>query len=50
MALMGENVDVPVARVTAYDSFIATGPAYGATMPSRDEIIAASLKLMGKSA
>jgi len=50
MALMGENVDVPVARVTAHDSFIATGPAYGATMPSRDEIIAASLKLMGKSA
>ena len=25
---------VPLARLTAEDSFIATGPAYAATMPS----------------
>ncbi|HAU22768.1 MAG TPA: MFS transporter, partial [Erythrobacter sp.] len=29
-----EVSDVPLARLTAEDSFIATGPAYAATMPS----------------
>ena len=46
MALLGEHTDVPHARLTAEDSFIATGPAYGATMPSADSIIAAARRLM----
>lgn len=31
------------ARVTAQDSFIATGPAYAATLPSRQGIVAAAV-------
>ena len=31
-----------LARLTAEDSFIATGPAYAATMPSKESIIAAA--------
>lgn len=46
MALFAERCDVPTARVTAEDSFIATGPAYGATLPSRDGIVAAARALM----
>ncbi|MCA3439537.1 MAG: MFS transporter [Rhodobacter sp.] len=34
-----------LARLTAEDSFIATGPAYAATLPSRDAIIAAAQRL-----
>jgi 2-oxoisovalerate dehydrogenase E1 component len=40
--------DVPkMARMTAEDSFIATGPAYAATMPSAD-IIAAAKSILGE--
>ncbi|MFN5828024.1 MAG: transketolase C-terminal domain-containing protein, partial [Rhodobacterales bacterium] len=35
-----------LARVTAEDSFIATGPAYAATMPSSADIIAAAKGLV----
>ncbi|MGB5864647.1 MAG: thiamine pyrophosphate-dependent enzyme [Sulfitobacter sp.] len=35
-----------VARLTAQDSFIATGPAYAATLPSTDSIIAAATDLV----
>jgi 2-oxoisovalerate dehydrogenase E1 component len=46
MSLMAER-DIPrFARLTAEDSFIATGPAYGATLPSRESIVAASLALL----
>ncbi len=38
MALFAERGGVPVSRLTADDSFIATGPAYAATMPSVDSI------------
>jgi len=38
---------IPLARLTAEDSFIATGPAYAATMPSCEQIIAAALHLTG---
>lgn len=38
------------ARVTAEDSFIATGPAYGATLPSADGIYTAAKALMGGTA
>jgi 2-oxoisovalerate dehydrogenase E1 component len=47
MALFTERTDVPHARITAEDSFIATGPAYAATMPSADGIFDAAMKLLG---
>ncbi|MEM7700759.1 MAG: thiamine pyrophosphate-dependent enzyme [Pseudomonadota bacterium] len=49
MALFAENGVRSMARVTATDSFIATGPAYGATMPSRESIIEAAKALVEKS-
>ena len=49
MALFAERTDVPLARITAEDSFIATGPAYAATMPSADGIYAAAIDLLGKA-
>lgn len=42
MAAFHERVSIPFARLTAEDSFIPTGPAYAATMPSRDAIVAAA--------
>jgi 2-oxoisovalerate dehydrogenase E1 component len=47
MALFTERTDVPLARITAEDSFIATGPAYAATMPSADGIHKAAMALIG---
>jgi len=46
VALFAERTWAPAARVTAQDSFIATGPAYAATLPSRDDIITMALRLM----
>ena len=46
MALFAERTSVPTARLTAKDSFIATGPAYAATMPTADDIVAAALALL----
>jgi 2-oxoisovalerate dehydrogenase E1 component len=46
MAVLAERVSVPFARLTAEDSFIATGPAYAATMPSADTIFYAGMQLM----
>jgi 2-oxoisovalerate dehydrogenase E1 component len=48
MALMLERGVARFARLTAEDSFIATGPAYAATLPSREGIVAASKTLLGK--
>lgn len=45
-ALLGERLDVPIAREVAEDSFIATGPAYGVTMPSKASIIAAAERML----
>ncbi|MCT8160288.1 thiamine pyrophosphate-dependent enzyme [Pseudoruegeria sp. SHC-113] len=45
MALLSEHSALPHARIAAEDSFIATGPAYAATMPSRASIVAAARKL-----
>lgn len=42
MSLLHERIDLPHARIAATDSFIATGPAYAATMPSRESIAAAA--------
>ncbi len=46
MALFAERTDVPVARDVSEDSFIATGPAYAATMPSVGSIVAAAKALV----
>ena len=46
MAHFAEAGRTRVARVTAEDSFIATGPAYAATLPSTDSIIAAAAALV----
>ena len=46
MALMTEKGVTQAARLTAEDSFIATGPAYGATLPSRAGIVAAAQALL----
>ena len=47
MALFAERGGVPVSRLTAQDSFIATGPAYAATMPSADSIHTAVCAILG---
>ncbi|SPH23666.1 Pyruvate dehydrogenase E1 component subunit beta [Defluviimonas aquaemixtae] len=47
MALFTERTDIPHARLTAEDSFIATGPAYAATMPSADAIFDTAMALTG---
>jgi 2-oxoisovalerate dehydrogenase E1 component len=49
-ALMGHFHEAGLpsfARITAEDSFIATGPAYGATLPSKESIVAAAKALIG---
>ena len=45
-SLFAEHGRKDVARVTAKDSFIATGPAYGATLPSADGIFSAARELV----
>ncbi|KIC13698.1 dehydrogenase E1 component subunit alpha/beta [Leisingera sp. ANG-Vp] len=47
MALFAEQSEVPAARIAASDCFIATGPAYGATLPSKDSIVEAAMTLAG---
>ncbi len=49
MALLHEQTTLPHARIAAHDSFIATGPAYAATMPSCDSIAEAARALWAKS-
>lgn len=49
MALLTERTDTRHSRLTAKDSFIATGPAYAATMPSADDIVAAVRQLRGRA-
>lgn len=49
MTLLAEKTDLPAARVTAEDSFIATGPAYAAPLPSCATIAAAARTLMDGS-
>ena len=46
MTLLAERSDLPAHRVAAEDSFIATGPAYAATMPSTDQIVQAAGQLL----
>jgi 2-oxoisovalerate dehydrogenase E1 component len=40
--LLTAKTNLPVSLFAADESFIATGPAYAATMPSRDSIVAAA--------
>jgi len=42
-----EDARNSVARVVAEDSFIATGPAYAAPLPSKDDIVSAAIALTG---
>ena len=46
VALFTEAGHNRVARLTAQDSFIATGPAYAATLPSTDQIVKAAVDLV----
>lgn len=46
MTLFTEKSAQNIARITGEDCFIATGPAYGATLPSVDGITAAAQKLL----
>lgn len=46
MTLFTEAGRRHVSRITAEDCFIATGPAYAATLPSKDGIIAAARTLL----
>ncbi|MEL6645398.1 MAG: thiamine pyrophosphate-dependent enzyme [Pseudomonadota bacterium] len=50
MALLAEETDLRFARLTAEDSFIATGPAYAATMPQTDGIVEAASALWSRKA
>ncbi|MEO1551978.1 MAG: thiamine pyrophosphate-dependent enzyme [Pseudomonadota bacterium] len=47
MTLLAERTDLAVTRLAAEDSFIATGPAYAATMPSVIEICGAARAALG---
>ena len=49
MALFAESTAAKTARLTATDSFIATGPAYAATLPSTQALIAAAQSLTASS-
>ena len=46
MAMLFERSDVPHARLTSDDSFIPTGPAYAATLPSKERVVEAALTLV----
>ncbi|MDG1737179.1 MAG: thiamine pyrophosphate-dependent enzyme [Paracoccaceae bacterium] len=47
LSMLTERSHLPATRLAAEDSFIATGPAYAATMPSQVSIIEAATKLLG---
>lgn len=46
MALFSGKVPAPIRRIASADSFIATGPAYAATMPSADDIFWTAIGMM----
>jgi 2-oxoisovalerate dehydrogenase E1 component len=51
MALLTERASPApsLRRIAAADSFIATGPAYGATLPNRDQIVETVLDMLGRA-
>lgn len=44
LSLVNQETGIPTTLLASDDCFIATGPAYGATMPSQDSIVTAVLK------
>lgn len=48
LAMLHERSSLPSVRLAAEDSFIATGPAYAATMPSSESIAEAAEALWNK--
>jgi len=49
VSLFTERTNIPNRRLTATDSFIATGPAYAATMPSMSAICDEALQLIDRA-
>ncbi|PWR03626.1 MFS transporter [Meridianimarinicoccus roseus] len=49
ICLLAERTDLRAARLTAEDSFIATGPAHAATLPSVEGIVAAARALLDRA-
>lgn len=47
MTLFSEHTAIETARHVAGDCFIATGPAYAASLPSKESITNAALDLLG---
>jgi 2-oxoisovalerate dehydrogenase E1 component len=45
LSMLTEHCSLPTARLAAEDSFIATGPAYAATMPSAESITSVAINL-----
>ena len=45
-ANLAERIAAPITRLAAEDSFIATGPAYAATLPSKGGLVAAAQAAM----
>lgn len=50
MTLFAERSKKPTARLVATDCFIATGPAFGVTMPDRDAIVEKALSVVRETA
>ncbi|MEM9269882.1 MAG: transketolase C-terminal domain-containing protein, partial [Pseudomonadota bacterium] len=48
MTEFAETTNLPVTRLAAEDSFIATGPAYGATLPSVESICATARQILSE--
>jgi len=46
ITLFNAHKTAPGTRIAAHDSFIATGPAYAATLPAAEDIVAAAVRLM----
>ena len=49
ISLFHERGNHSVARITAHDSFIPTGPSYSVTLPSVNDIVTTSLKLINEN-
>lgn len=49
MALLAERSATPCARLAAQDCFIATGPAYAATLPSAEGVYEAAKSLIART-
>ncbi len=49
ISILAERGVAKFDRLTAEDSFIATGPAYGATLPSRAGVVAAVHKMLAQT-